>query len=126
MKRCGRLATAWIGVSGEARHTKFYVPVKEHVHGPHLPDDRRGIFSVIRLAHLGVGPSLAAYGKTLLSHVKFIAPEGQSNRTASPQDAQKGCPARPQRMKVRGVPLGYVEGLNDARTKLAGFLGILL
>ena len=29
-------------------------------------------------------------------------------------------------MKVRGVPLGYVEGLNDARTKLAGFLGILL
>ena len=29
-------------------------------------------------------------------------------------------------MKIRGVPLGYVEGLNDARTKLAGFLGILL
>ncbi len=28
MKRCGRLATAWIGVSGEARHTKFYVPVR--------------------------------------------------------------------------------------------------
>ena len=28
VKRCGRLATAWIGVSGEARHTKFYVPVR--------------------------------------------------------------------------------------------------
>jgi hypothetical protein len=42
------------------------------------------------------------------------------------QDAQKGCPARPQRVKDRGVPLGYVEGLNDARTKLAEFFSILL
>jgi hypothetical protein len=42
------------------------------------------------------------------------------------QDAQKGCPARPQRVKARGVPLGYVEGLNDARTLLAGFFSILL
>ena len=44
----------------------------------------------------------------------------------SKQDAQKGCPARPQRVKARGVPLGYVEGLNDARTPLAGFFSILL
>ena len=29
-------------------------------------------------------------------------------------------------MKARGVPLWYVEGLNDARTKLAGFFSILL
>ena len=29
-------------------------------------------------------------------------------------------------MKARGVPSGYVEGLNDARTKLAGFLSVLL
>ena len=42
------------------------------------------------------------------------------------QDAQKGCPARPQRVKGRGVPLGYVEGLNDARTMLADFFSILL
>ena len=28
-------------------------------------------------------------------------------------------------MKIRGVPLGYVEGLNDARTKLMGFFSIL-
>ena len=35
-----------------------------------------------------------------------------------PQDAQKDRPARPQRVKARGVPLGYVEGLNDARTTL--------
>ena len=42
------------------------------------------------------------------------------------QDAQKGHPARPQRVKGRGVPSGYVEGLNDARTKLAGFFSILL
>ncbi len=26
----------------------------------------------------------------------------------------------------RGVPLGYVEGLNDARTPLTGFFSILL
>ncbi len=43
-----------------------------------------------------------------------------------PQDAQKGRSARPQRVKVRGVPVGYVEGLNDARTKLADFFSILL
>ena len=29
-------------------------------------------------------------------------------------------------MKARGVPLRYVEGLNDARTKLAGVLSGLL
>jgi hypothetical protein len=44
----------------------------------------------------------------------------------SPQDAQKVRPARPQRVKGRGVPSGYVEDLNDARTLLAGFFSILL
>ena len=29
-------------------------------------------------------------------------------------------------MKARGVPLGYVEGLNDARTMLAVFFNALL
>ncbi len=43
-----------------------------------------------------------------------------------PQDAQKVRPARPQRVKGRGVPLGYVEGLNDARTTLVDFFSILL
>ena len=33
--------------------------------------------------------------------------------------------ARPQRVKSRGVPLGYVEGLNDARTMLADFFSSL-
>jgi hypothetical protein len=42
------------------------------------------------------------------------------------QEAQKGRPARPQRVKTRGVPLRYVEGLNDARTKLAAFFSLLL
>ena len=42
------------------------------------------------------------------------------------RDAQKGRPARPQRVKGRGVPGGYVEGLNDARTKLADFFSIPL
>ena len=41
------------------------------------------------------------------------------------RDAQNGCPARPQRVKARGVPLGYVEGLNDARTLLADIISIL-
>jgi hypothetical protein len=43
-----------------------------------------------------------------------------------PQAAQKGRPARLQRVKDRGVPLGYVEGLNDARTLLADFFSSLL
>ena len=42
------------------------------------------------------------------------------------QDAQNVCPARPQRVKGRGVPGGYVEGLNDARTTLADFFSIRL
>src|SRR5437870_12834362 len=42
------------------------------------------------------------------------------------RDGQKCRPARPQRVKARGVPLRYVEGLNDARTKLAEFLSSLL
>jgi hypothetical protein len=53
-----------------------------------------------------------------------LARRGQIENT--PQDAQKDCPARPQRVKARGVPLRYVEGLNDARTPLAGFFSILL
>ena len=48
------------------------------------------------------------------------------NGTIPLQGAQKGCPARPQRVKTRGVPLRYVEGLNDARTPLEGFFNILL
>jgi hypothetical protein len=38
-----------------------------------------------------------------------------------PQAAQKVRPARPQRVKTGGVPSGYVEDLNDARTTLAEF-----
>ena len=42
------------------------------------------------------------------------------------QDVQKAPPARPQRVKARGVPSGYVEGLNDARTTPEDFFNILL
>ena len=42
------------------------------------------------------------------------------------RDAQKGRPARPQRVKGRGVPGGYVEGLSEARTLLANFFSIPL
>jgi hypothetical protein len=38
----------------------------------------------------------------------------------------KRLPARPQQVKDRGVPEGYVEGLNDARMKLADFFSSLL
>ena len=48
------------------------------------------------------------------------------NMSTVPQAAQKGCPARPQRVNTRGVPLGYVEGLSDARTLLADFFSSLL
>jgi hypothetical protein len=34
--------------------------------------------------------------------------------------------ARPQRVKPEAYHLWYVEGLNDARTQLAGFFSILL
>ncbi len=47
-------------------------------------------------------------------------------RPEQPQDAQKVRPARPQRAKNRIVPGGYVEGLSEARTKLADFFSILL
>jgi hypothetical protein len=47
------------------------------------------------------------------------------NRRTLPQDAQKGRPARPQRVTARGVPSGYVEDLNDARTLPADFFSIL-
>jgi len=56
----------------------------------------------------------------------FDAPcMGHNKRTFS-QDAQKGRSARPQRVKGRGVPLGYVELLSEARTPLADFFSILL
>ena len=38
----------------------------------------------------------------------------QGSHGTNLQDAQTGHPARPQRVKDRGVPLWYVEGLNDA------------
>src|SRR5688572_6922150 len=42
-----------------------------------------------------------------------------------PAGCSRSLSARPQRVKARGVPLRYVEGLNDARTTLAGFFNIL-
>jgi hypothetical protein len=62
----------------------------------------------------------------MLARESFECPHMWHNRRTLPQDAQKGLPARPQRVKGRGNPLGYVEGLNDARTKLADFFSILL
>jgi hypothetical protein len=60
------------------------------------------------------------------SEVRMEPRHAVSYSTVLLQDAQKGRPARPQRVKARGVPFGYVEGLNDARTLLADFFSILL
>jgi hypothetical protein len=62
----------------------------------------------------------------MLARENFEGSHVWHNRSPLPQDAQKGRPARPQRVKGRGVPSGYVEGLNDARTPLADFFSILL
>jgi hypothetical protein len=48
------------------------------------------------------------------------------NRRVFLQDAQKGHPARPQQVKPEAYSLGYVDGLNEARTLLADFFSILL
>ena len=56
----------------------------------------------------------------------FYGPHVWHNRSTFPQDAQKDRSVRPQRVKARGVPSWYVEGLNDARTTLEDFFSILL
>jgi len=52
----------------------------------------------------------------MLARENFDGPHVWHNRRTLLQDAQKGRPARLQQLKDRGVPSGYVEGLNDART----------
>ena len=44
----------------------------------------------------------------------------------APAGGSKSSLARPQRVNARIVPGGYVEGLNDARTKPASFFSLLL
>ena len=62
----------------------------------------------------------------MLARTHIESPHSLCNMSTVLQAAQKGRPARPQRVKARGVPLGYVEGLNDARTRLADFFSSLL
>ena len=54
----------------------------------------------------------------------LVHPAGPSQLAA--QAVQKDRSARPQQVKGRVVPVGYVEGLNDARTMLAVFINSLL
>src|SRR6266849_5418531 len=61
------------------------------------------------------GLSLEGCGKTIVARWKFNGPHVWGHGRNTLQDAQKVRPARPQRVKDRGVPSGYVEGLNDAR-----------
>jgi hypothetical protein len=49
---------------------------------------------------------LTGCGKTILACENFVGPHVWHNRNTFPQDAQKGCPARPQRVKGRSVPSG--------------------
>jgi hypothetical protein len=60
-----------------------------------------------------------------MDYLNFKGLSVSDKREPLKQDAQKGRSARPQRVKARGVPLRYVEGLNDARTTLADFFSIL-
>jgi len=54
----------------------------------------------------GMSKKLAGCGKTMLARESFESPYVWRNRKTFPQDAQKGRPARPQRVKGRGVPSG--------------------
>jgi hypothetical protein len=49
---------------------------------------------------------LAHFGKTMLARENFEGSHAWPNRGTLPQDAQNGHPARPQRVKGRGVPSG--------------------
>jgi hypothetical protein len=69
---------------------------------------------------------LAGCEKTISGQRNFDGRHVWHNKRTLPQDAQTGRPARPQRVKGRGVPSGYGEGLNDARTPLADCFSILL
>ena len=100
-------------------------------------------------------PDLTGCRKTISARQNFDGLHVWAKWRTLPQDAQKGCPARPQRVKTRGgtyrtscgpfalamglgerkIPysasdlredLLSVEGLNDARTPLADFFSILL
>ena len=64
--------------------------------------------------------------KTISAQQNVEGLHAWDKKGTSRKDAQKDRPARPQRVKDRGVPSGYVEGLNDARTKLADFFSVLL
>jgi hypothetical protein len=48
-----------------------------------------------------------------------------NNEGGIPQDAQKGRQQGRSERRAEAYPLGYVEGLSDARTKLAAFFSIL-
>ena len=62
----------------------------------------------------------------MLARENFDGPHVWLSKRTFPQAVQKGRPARPQRAKGRIVPSGYVEGLSEARTKLADFFNSLL
>lgn len=63
--------------------------------------------------------------KIVLARKNSTSSQVRHNKYILLQDAQNARPARPQRVKDRGVPLRYVEGLNDARSPLADIFGIL-
>jgi hypothetical protein len=48
-----------------------------------------------------------------------------SNEGGMPQDAQKGRQQGRSERRASTYPLGYVEDLSDARTKLPAFFSIL-
>ncbi|MEK7762396.1 MAG: hypothetical protein AAB433_12505, partial [Nitrospirota bacterium] len=65
------------------------------------------VLSILPKARFIIIP-LAGYGTTLLARKNFEGLHKWPNGRTLLQDAQKDRPARPQRVKARGVPLGYV------------------
>jgi len=54
----------------------------------------------------GLAPLLAGWGEIIVARENFEGPHVWHNRRSIPQGAQKGRPARPQQVRVRGVPSG--------------------
>jgi len=83
------------------------------------------------MAVVASSPPTRTYMSSRLRNNSIIAScvafrTGAVSRQNNPQDAQKGCPARPQRTKRRIVLVPYGEPLSDARTPLADVFRILL
>ena len=82
-----------------------------------------------RMRHARIAGPLETHSSDGLALLASIARQARYAHVERDTMSHTGCsnwlPARPQRAMPRGVPLRYVEGLSDARTKQAGSFNIL-